>query len=140
MCLSHPAFRNVQGCDAQECNSKCSHFHMVKKNLSPNKGQHPQVILTASTFRVAEVFDLDTFLLFPFHEQGWKTAPMFASAFSFSLFQDPGVVHSTVYLEWQTPANPSALISWEELLWLPLVPCSSTGHKARAPENLPPAP
>lgn len=47
----------------------CSHFHMVKRNVSHKKGQHPQIRLTASTFGVAEVFDLDVFLLFSFMDK-----------------------------------------------------------------------
>lgn len=47
----------------------CSHFHMVKRNVSHKKGQHPQIRLTANTFGVAEVFDLDVFLLFSFMDK-----------------------------------------------------------------------
>lgn len=48
----------------------CSHFHMMKRrNVSHKKRQHPQIRLTASTFRVAEVFDLDAFPLFSFMDK-----------------------------------------------------------------------
>lgn len=60
--------------------------------------------------------------------------------FFFYLFQDIGGVCGMIYVKRQKQTSLSALISWEELLWLPLVQPPSSGHKARAPENLPPAP
>lgn len=62
---------------------------MVKRNLSHSKGHHPQIRLTASTFRVAEVFDLNTFLLFPFHKQEGNTALNTHVCLCFSSFPLP---------------------------------------------------
>lgn len=64
-CICYIQFSGIlRGCDAQECNWMCSDFHMVKRNVSHKKGQHPQIRLTVRTFRVTEVFDSDTFLFF----------------------------------------------------------------------------
>lgn len=70
-CICYIQFSGIWwGCDAQECNWMCSHFHMTKRgNASHKKRQHPQIRLNASTFRVAEVFDLDAFLLFSFMDK-----------------------------------------------------------------------